>query len=180
MQMLKTDDFFGEELIAEINEAIAVVQSLVIPYVERGEMIIQYKLGGDVNFRLAYHAALDSGAGISSATQKVVTMLSHPTVRCTGFLADFELQPGETNAYGSNRLYGLLYGDSLGGCKVQSSCVKPVEIIIAFSGNDDWQDELFVAAARHVLMKQDGIFVNDELSDDSVVGTARLIIKRAL
>lgn len=179
MKVLEKDGFFKDTMIDEINDAIMRANVLIAPAANTGEIIIYYCLKGNTEFKCAYHATLDDGAGKSYATRKINTLITHYMSNCTGHLTHFELRGCEVNQYGSNRLRGHAYSDQPSGLNVLPGCGGAVEFLVAFSGRGEWQDEIFVAAVRHVLLMNNAIFIKDDLDDDPVVGTARLIVQNA-
>lgn len=178
MKVLENDGFFSSALVDKINSGLMAANALIVPDADTGEIIIDYRFEGGTKFKCAYRATFDGGAGKSCAEQKIDTLIAHPSVKCTGHLADSNLWGGEVRWYGSNRLHGRVHVDE----SVSPDGYCAVEFLVAFSDREEWQDEVFVASVYQVLLLNDLVFIereNEGLSADPVVGTARRIIRNA-
>ena len=179
---ITNNGFFDTDETKAFDSAIlAVNRDIVSPFALTGELIIDYRLESDLAYTCAYHAVLTDGPGKSCAATKINTLIAHPEIDCTGHLALADLGEGEVRWYGSNRLRCKVASDTLPKpYEVSMPKHSPVEFLIAFSDRKEWQDELYVAAIRRVLMHFTlGRFTLrsiDALSTDPVVGTARNVV----
>lgn len=170
MKCIAHSELLGLSGLRAIGNVMYLVNDVITPLANTGELIIDYSTNG--KWELLLHATLDDGAGNSCAAAKVDTLINHQEVYWGGVIPEDQLREGEKKWYGSIRLLNCrdLGRGWLG------------EIIIAFSDRKEWQDVMYIAGLLHVLkdiLKMD-FDLPDGLMEDPVWGTAMNITRPLL
>lgn len=125
-----------------IGKTIEHINNFITPRAYTGELVISYSTDGV--WKRLYHATLDDGAGNSCAASKIATMINHPETYLSGCISKSKLVAHEKKRHGAIRLPNCIDPENSGWTG---------EIIIAFSGREEWQDVLFCAGIVLTLSK---------------------------
>lgn len=145
-----------------LGKTIEHINTFVTPRSQFGELIISYSTDG--NWKRLYHATLDGGPGDSSAASKMMTLISHPETYLSGCISKSKLAAHEKKRHGAIRLPNCIDLENSGWRG---------EVIIAFSGREEWQDVLFCAGVVHTLSKTAKIDFDlpEQIKNDPTWGT---------
>jgi hypothetical protein len=162
-----------EAVTAHVGEAVEAANKLVAPHLDEGEALIHTfgftsdTITNALTGTTVFSYQLKNGRGGSCAPEKIKTLINHPGYDRTGTIPMFKIDA----AIDDKPYRGAV---KLSKCTLPATDDHPAltgDIIVAFSGREDWQDIIYACAIIKELQKHMEITIPDDVLDDPDWGT---------